>query len=289
MDALRTEDQIQRAQQFRGLQGAAQATQANEMAKARLLAEADKYRTDVGLRGKQYEVDAGIYKAGVDADRAAAAAKLGRRETNMKDFDALIKDRFTAYLPPDPKKPGAPQQVDPVATQKNLDDVQLYFKNAMINNPAFAKNFPGITSIYDLPREQIEPLLQEFKTSRDVVGGAKVDPGDTPLGGMATDLNPRKMRIGDWVNMPWNTERNSIGLGQALWGASGRWNPFVMPDQQTVMQIGTQGNPTHNVGLRDAGYDTPEKKMSVLNQLESMGKKEQANELRAIWQMKQKP
>jgi hypothetical protein len=283
MDAMRTEEQIQKAQQVRGLRSEQQATQANEMAKAKMLAEAQKYDTDVGAQSAKYTADMGWNKAALDAQRLAAEKRLAQRSTNLKSTKEYVDEGVKQYMQ-DPKNPSGPQVVDPVATGAVREGWDR-FRAAMVNNPEFLEKFPGVTSVDDIPRDKIEPIFQQFMDSRAIAQNVKTDPGDPALQGLPTDVNARKIRVGDAVSFPWEKERNAIGLGEAMWGATGRWNPFVMPGDANILQIGTPGSPTHNVRVKDVQY-TPAQKLEVIRMLRVQGKNQQAQDLKDLWQMK---
>jgi hypothetical protein len=281
MGGLGDQEMAEQSAQRRALSDVATQNRAAEMARAKMSAEAQKYNTDTVAATSRYGTDVGILKTIMDNARLSGQATLAQRKENMTETDQYVAKKLEV-IDPTTKKP------DPLATQQQQQQYDQFVRSPMINNPKFLAQFKkpdgsAVTSVNDIPREQVEPLLQRFFTAQAQVKDLPVDKGDTPLEGMPTDFGLRKMKVGDALNWRSDPDRNAINIAESLWGASGRWNPFVSPEAQRVLTTGTQGSQAHNTALSASHYDTPTKRMQLIRDFEARGKQAEANDLRSIW------
>lgn len=276
MSGMRDEDLVQQTAQRRAVTDAAAQQNAATMARTKMQADAEKYRTDVGAASSKYSADVGFQKEVMADRRARDAALAGLREKHGADFDKFL-DTSSVVIDPATGKP------DLGAQQTRKDEFMKWAYAPAVNNEKFLKNFGGAKSIDDLPKSQWAPLWQSFQTARSQTKDLPVDAGDVGPEGLPTDVNVRPLRWGDWYNPRSSREQNAIGLLKNAWGMTEPINPFVSPEQATVLQTGSQGSKIQNTLLSESQYDTPAKRMALIKGLREAGRTREAEDLRQIF------
>jgi hypothetical protein len=265
--ASSTLGQVREAQGRQAVLDAKQADTAGEMAKAKILAEAERYRADTGLQGNLAQADA-TYKGAVltaGATQARLNHELGKE--NAKDFQDEIGNRAKVFAKDDKGKP----YLDEAATARNVANLKRFMIDPAADHIAILQQIqPGATSLRDVPREKWGSVLD--RAMIDINLGAAT--GGT---GMPANYSIRERGLGD------------VFAGQGVKSMVDFWptlannfNMFAPPERDYTVRSSVPGSLPTDIPLEDLGAGERGRYESILARLLKSKDPEQQRKAKVI-------